>query len=198
MFKIKHLVRKPTLVQTLEEGRGPSESAGQLWLGRASGLTLPSGGRRPAPEAEDQTPLGLGSKAWEASPGTGFLPGSGSGSVLRVAGAAPRKVSQAPPCRILPQGSPLTGPLGALKTGQPIRDSGYRSPGQRQRRREADLSPGVRLLSLGVGGQGESRCPPAPTTGRSTRQSGGGGQAGIREGDGHSSDHVGLEATWGA
>lgn len=27
---------------------------------------------------------------------------------------------------------------------------------------------------------------------------GGGGQAGIREGDGHSSDHVGLEATWGA
>ena len=49
------------------------------------------------------------------------------------------------------------------------------------------------------GGGGESRCLPAPTTGRSTRQSQPGwgqGQVGIWEGDGHSSDHVGLETTW--
>lgn len=47
---------------------------GQLCLGRASSLTPPSGGRRPAPEAEDQTPLGLGSKAWEAPEEQGSFP----------------------------------------------------------------------------------------------------------------------------
>lgn len=101
---------------------------GQLCLGRASSLTPPSGGRRPAPEAEDQTPLGLGSKAWEAPrnrvPFRLWLCPAGGWSCSQetVLGTL---MQNSPP------GSPLTGPLGALMmaAGQPLRDSGYRSPG---------------------------------------------------------------------